>query len=118
MRQKFILIAAGALLGIGVLGWAAGQALDYLTARYITKKEKRLFYLPAFALTTDQTPIEFELRDRMLRVPKAYLNSSTNGTAAEGTRFSSKPCFPTWSRQRIATWRSSQSPAGTEKSAS
>ena len=73
MRLRTGLLAGVALLVLALLGWGAVKAFPFLTALYITKTEDRLFYLPAFALTTDQTPVEFELRDRVLRVPKAYL---------------------------------------------
>src|SRR5205814_1209187 len=42
-----------------------------------------LFYLPAFALTTDPTPVEFTIRERRFRVPKAYLEFKSEWTGGK-----------------------------------
>ena len=68
------------ILLVCVLGlWGAWWlAQFYVLVR--AEREGRLFYLPAFALTTDPTPVEFTIRDRRFRVPKAYLEFKSEWT--------------------------------------
>lgn len=71
MKSKTILVST--VLGASLLGFAGLWAFVVWANLYKGEREGRLFYLPAFALTADPTPVEFTIRDRRFRVPKSYL---------------------------------------------
>jgi hypothetical protein len=73
MRLRKILVWGGALVVVLLAGWAGVEAFVIWANLYQAEKESRLFYLPAFALTTDRTPIDFTMRGFVFRIPKAYL---------------------------------------------
>src|SRR5882724_3980114 len=69
---KKVLRRTTIVLLLGLLGWTVWWLAQlYLVIK--AEREGRLFYLPAFALTTDRTPVDFTIRARRFRVPKAYL---------------------------------------------
>ena len=69
---KKVLRRTTILLLLGLICWAVWWLAQFYVV-IKAEREGRLFYLPAFALTTDRTPVDFTIRDRRFRVPKAYL---------------------------------------------
>ena len=79
---KKVLRRTTILLWLGLLGWTVWWLAQFYVV-IKAEREGRLFYLPAFALTTDPTPVEFTIRDRRFRVPKAYLEFKSEWTGGK-----------------------------------